>query len=269
MPINAPVQGPGNQLVFSDNSGSTALDRVNGILQQGAPGGAFSPLTTSDWFDAMQSVFAMRTGLAPSQFTANGRADFDSSYIPAAQQGAGFSGTGATATIQPPTNMQLLGTSAGAGIAVWNPGAFAAIPNGNQKRHMVAYRLAMATAPIAASQVGAGYILNSTTFVGVGYSGVQTKWQYVTGPGSTFANVTALSTPIDSAGAGYVTMYIANFDFINLVVNLNSFVQSTEVAVATMISFPNNQAWLPDVRVAGTTDPDILKLDKAIYFVEF
>lgn len=225
----------------------------------------------SGWFGYMRNLFQGQTGLSQLAWSPAIEFDFADGAQNTAVRGFQLSGTGAAATQQalPGGVIKVTGPTA-AGYADWTNsgvGPYATVSNARTKRWMVATRVAVGTAPASASKVCLGILAAGGTFVGLGYVGAQTAWQYVRG--STPANIasTGKTIAVDSTGAtGYVSMLLANFDLTSVTYNVDVTGGASQVAVEAVTNLPNGVV-APYFFNEGTAG-DIYFLDKVCMYGE-
>lgn len=227
-----------------------------------------------DWFGYMAVYFQQQTGLAPLAFSCMLEKDFADGNLTAAQQGMQISGTGSAYTYSqtPSGAIKCAGPSSGSGYCDWanspqGASSWPNIPNVRTKRWITAFRATVGKTPTSGSSVNFGLYAGST-YVGLGYVGAQTNWQYVRG--STPANITDTGSAISvdsTGGTGYRTMFVANLDLSHVTYNIDVLGGAANVNVEAITNIPSSAAY-PYVYNEGAGAGDIYYLDKVIVCVE-
>lgn len=268
----APFFNPGNPLILRDSTSQAQLGIVAGNVVQSPDGAVQTPVgnANTDWFGAMMNLFQARTGLQPSQFSKYREEDFVNTA-----QGINIAGgqnpvgTGAAVAFAQPSMLRLTGPSSGAGAAAWqiNTSGLSPIPSLLFKRHMFAARLAAASVPNANSRVTVGYVSGSN-FYGIGWAGAQTKWFCMNGSTPSQQGSALSSASIDSGGLLYLTVYVGNFDFVNMAVNPGFYTGEVESNPLQWQSLSPITNASPVIWVNGTGAADVINVDKVVCFTE-
>ena len=245
--------------VFQDTDGSIKSVDADGTKSSIGGGGAIttdatltgagtvpSPLGVNpvaqlapDWYGYMNTLFQQKTGASPIGISEKWRLHAAWFNLPIGATGNGAISGGAGT--QAPTPVAYSATIGG-GVIVLTGGSlgntFADIDSGGPssfrtqltnvktKRWMVASQIGFGKAPAAGSFYSMGLSLSGVApfFIGIGYAGAQTVFNYVNASSGGFQAITnVLSTdktvPVDNTGATFLTQYVANFDLTNVVVN--------------------------------------------------
>jgi hypothetical protein len=198
---------------------------------------------------ALKALFQQTTGLSPYAWAEMPLLSFGStSFIATGAQGMGFEGSaGTTFAVGNLGKGGIVKATGNASFADWTPSgnqtAWTTIPNVQTKRWMVAYpQVCIGTTPASTSAISAG-IFCSSNYVGLGYTGAATNWQYIRGTSITNISDTGVAIATDATGAtNYICPVIGNFDLTHLGYIQNALVSRTIVNAEVITNLPSAEA---------------------------
>lgn len=259
-------------------SGGGGTVTTDGVTIQGDGSGG-SPIAqkpsaalTPDSQGYFYALFQQKTGLSPLAFWSyyNDFANHWAATTGANGQGGQAAGTGSGVSYNTTSGngvLSLKSTTAGAGYGEWTlAGAsnIINIVNVRTKRWLVAYRVACASAPAAASRVCAGIFVGGTTMVGLGYGSAAANWKYCRGV--PVAEIADTGKVIDTSGNSYLWMYIYN-DLTNIRYCIDVVGGATETVgeVSTNVA---SSTGVPYFWNEGAASADTLNLDAVAGCIE-
>lgn len=222
--------GSYGQIAGAITTDSTLIGNGTGGSPLGVnPTAARSP----GWDGYIETYYQQMTGDSPGQFSCYYSQDFGNTSFPingSTSLGFAPSGTGSSAAFAnlPGGVVKCTAATTGAGQCDWNPASTGTkpttLPNATLSHWATFYKILIGKAPNAASALSFGALFGST-YVGIGYSGAQTLWQYSRGTAPTNIVATTTAINVDSTGATgpYQTLVVGNFDLIHVAGNPDLF----------------------------------------------
>lgn len=215
------------------------------------------------------TLFQSKTGLSPMSISSYFN-DFTEGALTAGSLGWQVSVGTATISTTLGGGVVVSVAPAGVGYADWTPGAASQanqIVNLRTKKWMVGYRLAVASAPAAASRVSCGVYNGTTpTYVGIGYNAADTFWQYLRGATIGATVKTATTQTLDSTGNVYLWMYLYN-DATSIYYNTDVLAGNADVAAEASSNLPSGVG-MPYLYNEGNGSGDTLRVDAAFCYAE-
>lgn len=219
-----------------------------------------------------KAYFQQKTGLSPLLYASHFEDFLDGNRALTGSNGYGFqaSGTGTNVAFAAGLTgvITMTGATSGAGFSDWSlaaSGAQVQIPNARTKRWLLAYRVACAHAPVAASRVSMGLFIGGATVMGIGYSSAATNWKYCRGSG-TPTELADTGTAIDSTGTVFIWMYLFN-DGTNVKYCVDVSGSGVETTAEVSSNVPSSTA-MPYLWNEGNGASDIIKFDAFAFCCE-
>jgi hypothetical protein len=232
-------------------------DNNNDLIWQqvdfGGGGGGGSPLGLQA---KLADIFQKKTNLNPQQWSMIVNEPFNELYDfnNAGYRGWKTDGSGTAQFLYQNTGGGVLADSVNSSSDVqWGlmpPGIGSFLDgligtNIGTKRWMSSAQLRVDTVPSSTSMVGFGiHVFDGAVqqMMGVGFSAAEATWKGVYGSYPSVAGIADLGVSIDSSGAVWVTVYVANFDTNNIVANADVFGSGTDVVIKAANTMPTGVA---------------------------